>query len=273
MAALIAEAVLSACESSYGPKAMPTRFAPVASEFSGRRGLMSVQRLDQDIAERQRSLVNLQAARDSAKKSLLEVRAQLIALRARGESLELTLSENNQAAFLLVNNLDRLQMVRAKVAERAQRIAQKACVVVEPPVMIGPQTAENDQPVADPTERRMHARTPVVAEVGITTDNNFYTGFTQDISNGGLFIATPDASPIGTRFLLECKLPETNYSIQCTAEVAWVREYHEGMSYELGAVSGMGVKFVELTAEDAAAIAAFQAMRESLFFPDGSEGC
>ena len=55
-------------------------------------------------------------------------------------------------------------------------------------------------PGTSPDDRRQ-ARRRYQVEVGVASDHNVYTGFTEDISSGGLFVATHDILPIGTRFL------------------------------------------------------------------------
>ena len=222
---------------------------------STQRPALSAKRVQEEIAQRQEALIRVQADRDLERRALSETRTQIAALNARARSLELSLSAKNETAFLITTQLDRLQALATKVTERAQHAAR---------------TLEGAS-VAVVENRRAKPRTPVVVEVGLTTETNFYMGFTQDISAGGLFVATTDTRPIGTRFLLDCQLPGAARPIRCMVEVAWLREYHEGMEYDMGAVSGMGVKFVGLSPEDEAMIEAFQAERDSLFFPDGTE--
>lgn len=272
MAASLSEVVLNACEAG-GSAATPCfTFAPEPAAAGRRRGWLSVERIEESISERRRTLAELQTTRDQERQALAEARAQLGAIEARIAGLEKSIAGRAQTASALASVLDRLMTVRGKAVARSARIAQHARERLERAAAEHTQRERHDQARPDGVHQRAAARTPVVAEVDIASDSNFYTGFTRNISAGGLFIATPDTHPIGSQLFLECRLPEFSRPIRCLAVVAWVREYHEGMSYERGAVAGMGVKFVGLTDDDATTIAAFQATRESLFFPDGSEG-
>jgi uncharacterized protein (TIGR02266 family) len=276
MASTISDVVLSACDAVAQPLEQGTVSAPALVPTNRRGPQASVLKLEGQIAERRQLLVQLQAQRELGQKELNDARGQAAMLKTRIHDLEVGLAAKGQTALLLISQLDHMQSMHAAVVARAQRIAQTAARPSPPPPPPpdqegAPTPDEKSAPAARPEERRNHTRTPVVAEVGMTTDNNFYVGFSQDISKGGLFIATPDPLAIGATFLMDCALPEAARPLRCMVEVAWVREYHEGMSYEVGAVPGMGVRFIGLTDEDAAAIAAFQKSRESLFFPTATD--
>jgi uncharacterized protein (TIGR02266 family) len=285
MASTISEGVLSTCDPAARTPERESIFTPPAAASRPRRSLTSVLELDEQIAARQQVLTKLQAEREREQTALRNAHTQISFLKSQARDLELSVAEKNQTAFLLINELDRMQTVYAKVVERARRIVQRQAPPSQASDDIGDRRAQETAPAweavpavdtsteARPDERRVHARTPVVAEVGMCSENNFYVGFTQDISKGGLFIATPDTLSIGTRFLMHCTLPDSPKAIRCMVEVAWLREYHQGLKYELGDVPGMGVKFIGLTDEDASAIAAFQKSRESLFFPDDVDLC
>ena len=62
--------------------------------------------------------------------------------------------------------------------------------------------------IADaPTERRSEPRIELEVEVGMETDHNFYTGLTQDISSGGMFIATSVLYRMGDVIRVRFSLP------------------------------------------------------------------
>lgn len=112
----------------------------------------------------------------------------------------------------------------------------------------------------------MFSRVDLEAEVGLESESNFYTGLTQDISSGGLFVATHQTRPVGDRLVLKFALPGRPAPITVEAEVRWVRQ-----PTSIGAgdgTPGMGLQFVNITPEDKAAINTFIQQRESLFYDE-----
>ena len=61
-------------------------------------------------------------------------------------------------------------------------------------------------------------------KVDLESEHNFYTGLTQNISAGGLFIATHHLRRIGDRITLKFQLPGTEESVEVETEVRWIRE-------------------------------------------------
>lgn len=94
------------------------------------------------------------------------------------------------------------------------------------------------------------------------SDHNFYTGLVQDISRGGVFVATHDLRPIGTTYVLRLRLPGVDAGVVAEAVVRWVRE----ASAHSDAPAGMGLQFVALSPEAHAAIHEFLRRRESIFY-------
>src|SRR5258708_3870166 len=56
-------------------------------------------------------------------------------------------------------------------------------------------------------------------KVDLESEHNFYTGLTQNISAGGLFIATHHLRRIGDRITLKFQLPGTEGSVEVETEV------------------------------------------------------
>jgi len=94
------------------------------------------------------------------------------------------------------------------------------------------------------------------------TDANFYTGLDREIASGGLFIATYDIRPPGTRVTVDVVLPSGKI-LQSEAKVVWVR-HHDESAIDLH--PGMGVAFDDLDAKAAREIEEFMARRDSLFY-------
>jgi uncharacterized protein (TIGR02266 family) len=119
-------------------------------------------------------------------------------------------------------------------------------------------------------EQRRSDRIPVEIEVHVTpsSDHNFYTGFTQNISEGGLFIATNHVLPIGTELSFEFRVDKEPGTISAEGVVCWVREHESLRSGDVH--TGMGVRFNTLDEETQKRVNRFiERRRESLFFdPD-----
>ena len=124
----------------------------------------------------------------------------------------------------------------------------------------GAKVAENQQNV------RSAERFDLEVKVDLESEHNFYTGLTQNISSGGLFIATHHLRKIGDRITLKFTLPGSEKTLDVETEVRWIRENTALMRADGG--TGMGVRFINLTPETSAAINAFVQARESLYYDD-----
>ena len=124
----------------------------------------------------------------------------------------------------------------------------------------GAKVAENHQNV------RAAERFDLEVKVDLESDHNFYTGLTQNISSGGLFIATHHLRKIGDRITLKFTLPGSEKVLAVETEVRWIRENSALLRAENG--TGMGVRFINLSAEASAAINSFVQSRESLYYDD-----
>jgi uncharacterized protein (TIGR02266 family) len=85
-------------------------------------------------------------------------------------------------------------------------------------------------------------RVSLDADVGWESDNNFFTGWTENISEGGIFIATWQLKPRGTRVQISFTLPGGR-KITGEGEVAWTREMNP---YDDTQLPGLGVRFLSL---------------------------
>lgn len=113
-----------------------------------------------------------------------------------------------------------------------------------------------------PEDHRAHTRVQVQVEVSMHTEHNFYTGLTENISEGGLFIATYEQLPIGTTLDVELSLPD-HPPIVSQAQVRWVREHTQ---FTEDVSPGVGVQFIDLDADQRQAIESFLQQRPPLFF-------
>jgi uncharacterized protein (TIGR02266 family) len=115
-------------------------------------------------------------------------------------------------------------------------------------------------------ERREHFRHDMEVEVGFETESNFFTGLTQDISEGGLFVATHDLKPVGTIMKIQFNLPGAGGPMTIESEVRWLRE--SSSLHRSDGPHGMGLRFLNLSDEQKNIITNFLTQRESLFYDD-----
>jgi uncharacterized protein (TIGR02266 family) len=159
--------------------------------------------------------------------------------------------------------------VEAKAVDETTRIVARTLALLHPVSL-----AEDNPPrmPAPPPEmaladtaahnRRDAQRQPIEAKVGFQSDTNFFTGFTEDISTGGIFIATYETKVYGEQVKLSFTLPN-GHLINAPGIVRWVREFNE---LAPDTVPGMGVQFEALARKDHEAISSFIEQRPPLFF-------
>jgi len=114
-------------------------------------------------------------------------------------------------------------------------------------------------------ERRVSTRYQVKVEVGMQTESNFYTGLTQDVSGGGIFVATHQLRSVGERIRVLLTLPGQSETFEIITEVRWVRDVTITRGVD---DPGMGLRFLQMTPRAKQAVAAFLTQRESLFFDE-----
>jgi len=112
------------------------------------------------------------------------------------------------------------------------------------------------------SRQRSDKRLAIQLEVSLTSPHNFFRGFTEDISKGGIFVATHRILPIGTEVLVTLILDGREFVLP--ARVAWIRESNALVSQ--GIEPGMGLQFVGLTLEQTVAIEDFIKKKEPIFF-------
>ncbi len=117
--------------------------------------------------------------------------------------------------------------------------------------------------VSSGADRRSQTRVFIDTEVSFESDSNFYTGFTEDLSDGGLFVATYNLRPVGTVIEMSFTLAD-GYVINTQGVVKWVRDLNEGSD----ALPGVGIEFEQLEDPDKAAIDKFINRRDPIFYDE-----
>ena len=118
----------------------------------------------------------------------------------------------------------------------------------------------------DAPQQRQAERHDLEIAVDLESDSNFYTGLTQNISTGGLFIATHQIKRVGDHVRLKFTLPGSPRPLEVDTEVRWIRE--NSSLHRSDGASGMGVRFIDMSPQDAQAIQSFIENRDSLFYDD-----
>jgi len=101
-----------------------------------------------------------------------------------------------------------------------------------------------------PPSQRKDVRRVVELPVEFDSETQFYAGMTQDISEGGVFIATYRVLPVGTQLGLSFELP-CSTKIVARGEVRWIRAPSSTSR------PGMGIAFLELSAQAIPALSRF----------------
>ncbi|MCA9514557.1 MAG: TIGR02266 family protein [Myxococcales bacterium] len=110
--------------------------------------------------------------------------------------------------------------------------------------------------------RREQPRVRMDAEIDLHSASNFFAGFSENISDGGLFIATERVVPVGADVDLAFRLPN-GIEIRGRGVVRWLRRAGDDESQP----AGVGVQFVNLSGTAAEAIERFIQSRDPIFFP------
>ena len=111
-------------------------------------------------------------------------------------------------------------------------------------------------------------RVQVLLAVSLQSASNFYAGFTENLSEYGVFVATHAPLSIGCTVEVAISLSAEEEPIRARGTVRWLRPYSEPS----GMTPGMGVRFDRLSSKDSARVQAFCEARAPIFFDDESVG-
>jgi uncharacterized protein (TIGR02266 family) len=114
-------------------------------------------------------------------------------------------------------------------------------------------------------QRRSVDRLAIEVAVDFVSEHNFFAGFSLNVSEGGLFVATHMHQPVGTKVAITLALPDDGEPLALMAEVRWIREHKDDSE----ASAGMGLRFLALSPEAEARIQSFvKRVRDPLFFEE-----
>jgi uncharacterized protein (TIGR02266 family) len=107
-------------------------------------------------------------------------------------------------------------------------------------------------------------RVDLEAKVGVSSETNFYVGFSGEIAEGGVFVATYNTLDVGSLAVVTVTLPG-GYEFRVPGYVHFVRD---PMDMTDESEPGMGVKFEQLPSENRELILRFIRKRAPMFYDD-----
>ncbi len=125
------------------------------------------------------------------------------------------------------------------------------------------QPAKDLPPDSQAARRREYQRFGVDLDVSLGSEHNFYSGFAENLSAGGVFVATHQLRPVGEKVEICIHLPDGT-EVRAVGEVRWVRTFN----VESDMPPGMGLRFLSLDPNANAGIERFLKQREPLFYDD-----
>ena len=141
---------------------------------------------------------------------------------------------------------------RAPPASAPPASAPPASVPAEVPASLLPPPA----PIPVSARRRLEAN------LGATTQSNFYVGFSGEIAHGGVFLATYEAFPKDTSVRMLVTLPG-GFEFECDGYVRFVRD---PMDFASESEPGMGIQFEGLSEEARDLVMRFIRKRPPIFY-------
>ena len=99
-------------------------------------------------------------------------------------------------------------------------------------------------------ERRRFERTPFVIRVDYQTVDEFFSDFSSNINEGGIFIETTKVHKTDAPVQLEFNLPGSTDTVTVNGRVTWVRKHEEALQ----GPPGVGIQFEGLSVEAKEAI-------------------
>ena len=217
---------------------------------------------------REKALEAREAALDTRRQAGLDLQS---ALRVHQEDAARVVKALTDAEADLKRVQDAAKARAAAEAKARAAAEEETEKLARPPAMTparakgapqAPAPAAVPPPAKD--EARRTGRVRMHTTIDTRSDSNFFTGFSMDISEGGVFIATVEAGPRGTPVELDFTLPGGR-PLTVNGVVRWARDGND-RTPEL--MPGVGVQFTALPPEVAHAISSFVATRDPMFYPD-----
>ena len=92
-------------------------------------------------------------------------------------------------------------------------------------------------------DRRRHDRVPLKIPVDYTSVDAFFTEFSANINEGGMFVEMEEPPELGTVVQLQFKLPGGENDVQVEGRIAWTSDGKDENA------AGVGIEFQNLPPE------------------------
>lgn len=227
------------------------------SELGARLQAAAVPELDME-ASRARAIAAREQALEIRRQASEDVRDALQDFQQRTAGLS---QEVAQVEAELKRAAEAAARARREQEARARRELESTRAATRPAPAFASASA-SASPVSKPGRERGPVR--LQAAIDLRSDSNFFTGFSSDIHEGGVFVATVEPVARGTPVDLDVLLPGGR-PLRVSGVVRWRREVSD-RNPDL--MPGVGVKFSELPPEAVSTISDFVVRREPLFYPD-----
>ncbi len=255
--------------------ALSTRLTQVRAELARVQSEHSEDVSLPEIGARLQAAAIPELAVESAREKALEARQKALeARRLANQDMQIALHAFQQQTAALTRELSEAETTLKEVVEAAARARREAeAARARQAQQARAEATRSHAPPArtvTPPPRpaapggRARERVHLRASIHLSSDSNFFTGFSPDIHTGGIFVATVETVPRGTTVDLDFTLPGGR-PMKASGVVRWLREPNDRTP---DLMPGVGVQFQELAPEVASAISAFVARREPLFYPD-----
>jgi len=99
------------------------------------------------------------------------------------------------------------------------------------------------EPVVDADKPRAYPRVPARLRVGWTSSHDFLTAYSENISRGGIFIATDNPPELREIVELSVELPDGSPPVKTRADV--VHSVSAAQARRSGRVAGAGLQFID----------------------------
>lgn len=152
----------------------------------------------------------------------------------------------------------------SRTARHQSSSSRPATIIVEESLP-GPKSG----PISRRSSRRMMAVRPEAAPLSLevllhgASDSNLYLGFSQDVAEGGVFVATYEERPLGATVELSLEI-DGKEPVKVSGQVHWTRPQGAGDDMPVG----LGVRLLAVSQELGKTLQAFAARRTPIFYDD-----
>lgn len=120
------------------------------------------------------------------------------------------------------------------------------------------------EPPGSAANVRQHRRVDLHVEITLESESNFYAGVSNNVSEGGVFVFTHAAPPVGATVTLSLGLPNAG-RFALAGVVRWVRD--DDVCH--GSLPGCGIQWLELPTAARIAIEHFVRSRDTELYELG----